>query len=111
MFLPMHLSHFAHCFVHKILSRYVKRIRKVIHLLVFRESLVDLGFQGRAAPEYREVLALCSWYLPKSIVFKCIADNLHITFMKFKIVAPVSRWVRSYCYRVFIWSEYKELFF
>ena len=84
-------------------------MRKVINLLMLLQLLINLRFQCRATPKYGPIFTLRLVYLPEPVIFKCVSDDLHITFVELEIVTSIRGLKWSDCYRVFIRSKDKKL--
>jgi len=56
--------HFGYAFVHEIFASYVETVGKVVYLLVWHYSLVDLIFNHRRGPIYCPVFTIACPFKP-----------------------------------------------
>lgn len=81
----------------------------MIDLLVLGQSLINLRFQGTAAPHERPVLTFLLGNLSEPIVLQGVSDDLHLIIIKLEVIPSISWLVRSDTYWVLIRSENQEL--
>ena len=91
MLLTVDLPHARDLLVHEVFPGDVITVGKVINLLILLQRLIDVGFQGRAAPHDSPILAFQLGDLSEPVIFQSKPDDLYITLMKFEIISAVWR--------------------
>lgn len=93
--------------IHAVFTRHLCAFRKVVDLLIFCQTLIELAFNIRACPAYSPFLVSVRNF-SETVVLKCVPYQRDIySVIELKVVTFVLWFVRSDAHRIDVWSEYK----
>lgn len=127
----MNLPQLGQLSIHQVLPGHVERVGEVVHLLELLQRLIHLLLYGSHLPEYSPgaivdhtlllyrtlladnlllvVLLFLEFAVAEAIVFESVSENLDITPMHHKVVAPIWWQIGPEAHWVFIWTEHQIL--
>jgi hypothetical protein len=82
----------------------------VVDFLVFSKALINLSLDRPAVPHDGPIESICFCF-SKSVVFKCIPDDLNISVHHFEVIPSVGGNIRLNSERVNIRAKHKILLF